>query len=60
MSHKGPPGAVAAIAVIVLIAVGIAAIVAGGFDDSPGGQLIGDALIVVGAALGVRIAWRRR
>ena len=44
---------------VLLLALGIAGIVAGGADDSPGLQLLG-VLVVVGAVvLGVRTARRR-
>ena len=39
---------------VPLIALGVAAFVYGGADDSPGGQLIGVLLVVGGIALGVR------
>jgi hypothetical protein len=45
---------------ILAIALGVAGIVAGEADDSPGLQLIGVVLIVGAVALGVRIARRRR
>ena len=45
---------------ILAIALGVAGIMAGEADDSPGLQLIGVALIVGGVALGVRIAKRSR
>ena len=41
-------------------ALGVAGIVAGEADDSPGLQLIGALLIVGAVAMGVRIARRRR
>ncbi len=45
---------------VLLVALGIAGIVAGGMDDSPGLQLMG-ALVVIGAiVLGVRTARRAR
>ena len=46
--------------VILAIALGVAAIVYGGFDDSPGGQLLGVLLIVGAVVLGVRMARRSR
>jgi hypothetical protein len=45
---------------VLAIALGVAGIVAGEADDSPGLQLIGVLLIVGAIALGVRIARRRR
>ena len=46
--------------VILAIALGVAAIVYGGFDDSPGGQLLGVLLIVGAVVLGLRMARRSR
>ena len=46
--------------VILAIALGVAGIVYGEVDDSPGGQLLGVLLIVGAAAAGVRIARRTR
>jgi hypothetical protein len=45
---------------ILAVALGVAGIVAGEADDSPGLQLIGVILIVGAGALGVRMAQRRR
>jgi hypothetical protein len=45
---------------IFAVALGVAGIVAGEADDSPGLQLIGVVLIVGAVALGVRMALRRR
>ncbi len=45
---------------ILAIALGVAGIVAGGIDDSPGLQLIGVVIIVTAVALGVRMARRSR
>jgi hypothetical protein len=45
---------------ILAIALGVAGIVAGGIDDSPGLQLIGVVIIVAAVALGVRMARRSR
>src|SRR4029453_13684303 len=45
---------------ILAIAIGVAAIVAGGVDDSPGGQLIGVVIIVGAVVLGVRMIQRSR
>lgn len=44
--------------VVLAIAIGIAAVVAGGIDDSPGGQLIGVLLVVGAIVFGVRVARR--
>ena len=46
--------------VILAIALGVAAIVYGGFDDSPGGQLLGVLLVVGAVVLGVRMVRRSR
>ena len=46
--------------VILAIPLGVAGIVYGGVDDSPGGQLLGVVLIVGAVAVGVRIALRSR
>ena len=46
--------------VILAIALGVAGVVAGGIDDSPGLQLIGVVLVVGAVALAVRIALRSR
>jgi hypothetical protein len=46
--------------VVLAIALGLAGIVAGGADDSPGLQLIGVVIIVGAVAMGVRIARRSR
>ena len=45
---------------ILAIAIGVAGIVAGGADDSPGLQLIGVVIIIGAVALGVRTALRSR
>jgi drug/metabolite transporter (DMT)-like permease len=45
---------------ILVIALGVAAIVYGGADDSPGGQLIGVLLIVGAVAVVVRMVRRSR
>ena len=47
-------------AVILAIALGVAVIVYGGHDDSPGAQLIGVLLIVGAGVLGVRMVRRSR
>jgi hypothetical protein len=49
-----------AILAILVIALGVAGIVYGEADDSPGLQLIGVVLIVGALALGMRIAKRSR
>jgi hypothetical protein len=46
--------------VILAIALGVAAIVAGGFDDAPGAQLIGLVLVLGAVAFGVRMVLQRR
>ena len=43
------------IAVILAIALGVAAMVAGGIDDSPGVQLLGVLIIIGAVVLGVRM-----
>ena len=45
---------------ILVFVLGIAAVVAGGADDSPGAQLIGVVLVVGAVVLGVRAARRSR
>jgi hypothetical protein len=45
---------------VLLIAIGIAGIVAGEADDSPGLQLLGVLLVVGPVALGVRTVQRSR
>jgi hypothetical protein len=45
---------------VLAIALGVAGIVAGGADDSPGLQLIGVVIIVGAVALGVRMVRRSR
>jgi drug/metabolite transporter (DMT)-like permease len=42
----------------LVIAIGVAAVVAGEADDSPGLQLLGVLLVVAAVALGVRVARR--
>ncbi|MBM0227836.1 MULTISPECIES: hypothetical protein [Micromonospora] len=49
-----------AIVAILAIALGVAGIVHGEADDSPGLQLLGVALIVGAVAFGVRLARRSR
>ena len=57
-ASKGRP--VKYFVVILAIALGVAAIVYGGFDDSPGGQLLGVLLSVGAVVLGVRMVRRSR
>ena len=45
---------------VLAIAVGVAAVVAGGADDSPGLQLMGVVLVIGAIAVGVRTALRSR
>ncbi|HEX6757155.1 MAG TPA: hypothetical protein VF086_01905 [Propionibacteriaceae bacterium] len=45
---------------ILAIAIGVAGVVAGGADDSPGLQLLGLLLIIGAVVVGVRIALRSR
>jgi hypothetical protein len=45
---------------ILAVALGVAAIIYGGADDSPGLQLIGVLIIVGAVAVGVTIALRNR
>lgn len=47
-----------ALVAILAVALGVFAIVYGGADDSPGGQLIGVVFAVVGVVLGVRAVRR--
>jgi drug/metabolite transporter (DMT)-like permease len=47
-------------AVILAVALGVAVIVYGGHDDSPGAQLIGVLLIVGAVAVVVRMVRRNR
>lgn len=46
--------AVVVVLMVLGVVVGFAAIVAGGYDDSPGLQLIGAAVVATAVALGVR------
>jgi hypothetical protein len=48
------------IVAILAVAIGVAAIVAGGADDSPGLQLLGVVVVIGAVVLGVRIARRSR
>ena len=45
---------------VLAIALGVAGVVAGGLDDSPGFQLLSVVLIVGAVALGVRMVRRSR
>jgi drug/metabolite transporter (DMT)-like permease len=45
---------------ILAIAIGVAGVVAGGIDDSPGGRLLGVLLIIGAVVLGVRMVKRNR
>jgi multisubunit Na+/H+ antiporter MnhB subunit len=49
-----------AIVVLLMVALGVAGIVYGEADDSPGGQLIGVLLVVGAVVLGVRMIRRSR
>ena len=46
--------------VILAIAIGVAGVVAGGADDSPGLHLLSVMLIIGAVVLGVRMVRRRR
>ncbi|WP_166518203.1 hypothetical protein [Candidatus Blastococcus massiliensis] len=48
------------LAAVLLVALGAAAVVAGGYDDSPGLQGIGVLLVIGAVVLVVRTARRRR
>ena len=48
------------IVAILCVAIGVAGIVAGGADDSPGLQLVGVVVVIGAVVLGVRIARRSR
>ena len=48
------------IVAILGVAIGVAGIVAGGADDSPGLQLLGVVVAIGAVVLGVRIARRSR
>jgi len=49
-----------ALAVVLAVAIGIAGVVLGEADDSPGLQVIGVVFVVGAVALGVRAARRSR
>ena len=44
----------AVLAIVAAFALGVFGVVYGGFDDSPGGQLIGVVIIVGAVVLGVK------
>ena len=46
--------------VVLAIAIGVAGIVAGGIDDSPGAQLLSVLVIIGAVVLGVRMVRRSR
>ena len=48
------------VVVILAIAIGVAGVVAGGLDDSPGAQLLSVLLIIGVVVLGVRMVRRNR
>ncbi|HLM22790.1 MAG TPA: hypothetical protein VK390_14860 [Propionibacteriaceae bacterium] len=48
------------IVAILGVAIGVAGIVAGGADDSPGLQFLGVVVVIGAVVLGVRIARRSR
>jgi hypothetical protein len=45
---------------ILAIAIGVAGVVAGGLDDSPGAQLLSVLLIIGAVVIGVRMVRRNR
>lgn len=47
------------IVAVLVLALGVAAVIGGGYDDSPGGQLIGVVLVIGAIVLAVRAARRR-
>ncbi len=49
---------VLALIAVLAVVIGVMAIVYGGADDSPGGQLLGAAFVVGGIVLGVRTVRR--
>ena len=58
MKRGSPATYLLAAVAIVAVAVGVAGIVYGEADDSPGLQLLGGLLVIAAVALGVRIARR--
>ena len=68
MNRYGGPGTEASkkghgmkyVVAILAIAIGVAGVVAGGADDSPGLQLLGVLLIIGAVVLGVRMVQRSR
>ena len=48
------------VVVVLAIALGVAGVVAGGVDDSPGVQLLGVLLIIGAVVVGVRMVQRSR
>ncbi|MFC7960265.1 hypothetical protein SAMN05444374_10660 [Rhodococcoides kroppenstedtii] len=49
-----------AVVIVIAVAVGVAAVIAGGADDSPGLQGLGLIVVIGSVALAVRRARRRR
>lgn len=49
-----------AVVIVIAVAVGVAAVIAGGADDSPGLQGLGLVVVIGSVALAVRRARRRR
>ena len=49
-----------AVVIVIAVAVGVAAVIAGGVDDSPGLQGLGVMVVIGSVALAVRRARRRR
>ncbi|HEU5486209.1 MAG TPA: hypothetical protein VFU98_14970 [Microlunatus sp.] len=45
---------------IIGCALGVAGVIAGGYDDSPGAQLLGLAVVAATLVLGIRTVRRRR
>jgi drug/metabolite transporter (DMT)-like permease len=60
-SERKPPATyLLAIVAVLVLAIGVACVVYGEADDSPGLQLLGVLLVVGAVVLGVRLARRRR
>ena len=57
---SGPRTPVRWVGVVLLVLLGVAAVIAGGADDSPGLQGIGLLLVIGAVVLAVRTARRRR